>query len=124
MRRWLKRGAAWLAIYAVALHVILLGFSPIAASGKASVDPFSVICHSIPAAGADRVPVKSGFIPSQACEHCNLCSAIAPPPSPDLALIGTVVPASVLGILRPASMAARVGVTSDPRLARGPPRFV
>jgi hypothetical protein len=124
MRRWLKQGMAWLAIYAVALHVILLGFAPIAASGTATFDPTSFICHSLPSGDADQGQDKSGFVPSQACEHCNLCSAMAPPPVPDPALIGTVRPASVLGVLRPAPTAVRTGAPSDPKQARGPPRFV
>jgi len=71
---------SWVAIYAVALHVILLGLVP-AANGE-SVNPFSVICHSAgPAAAGDEAPGKPGLIPGHACEHCNLCSA-APPPEP------------------------------------------
>ena len=45
MRLLLRRGVTLLAIYAVALHVILLGLAPIAANGEI-VNPFSVICHS------------------------------------------------------------------------------
>ena len=37
---------SWVAIYAVALHVILLGFMPAIANASATVDPFSMICHS------------------------------------------------------------------------------
>jgi len=47
-----------LAIYAVALHVILLGLVPIATNGEI-VNPFSVICHSTgPAAAGDETPGK------------------------------------------------------------------
>ena len=45
MRGLARQVTSWVAIYAVALHVILLGLMPIAANG-AAVDPFSVICHS------------------------------------------------------------------------------
>lgn len=115
---------AWLAIYAVALHVIVLGLAPIAAGAAPGVDPFSVICHSVPDASADATPDKDRLIPSQACEHCDLCGAMAPPPAPDPTVIGIVVPLRVLGVLRPVSVAARPGGTSNPSLARGPPRFV
>lgn len=126
MRWGLKKSVTWLAIYAVALHVILLGLAPVAATGSGTVDPFSVICHSAPTADAagDQTPAKGGLVPSSACEHCNLCSAVAPPAAPDFALVGTMAPVLVLDVLRPASTAPRAGVTSDPRLARGPPRFV
>ena len=81
MRLLLRRGVTVLAIYAVALHVILLGLALIAANGEI-VNPFSVICHSAaPAAAGDEAPGKPDLIPGHACEHCNLCSA-APPSEP------------------------------------------
>ena len=42
-----------LAIYAVALHVVLAGLMPVAAAA-ASADPLSVICHSVPAGSAGQ----------------------------------------------------------------------
>ena len=56
-----------LAIYAVALHVILLGLVPITANGVA-VDPYSIICHSITPTGAagDETPAKADLIPGHA----------------------------------------------------------
>jgi hypothetical protein len=114
---------SWVAIYAVALHVILLGLVPIAANGE-NVNPFSVICHSVAPAGAagDETPAKPDLIPGHACEHCNLCSA-APPPEPAVVAIGNLLPARLLHVLRPVSHAPRTGVAFTPNLARGPPRF-
>jgi hypothetical protein len=120
MRRMVRRGVTLLAIYAVALNVIFLGLSPLGAS---AVDPFSVICHSVAGTQGDEAP-QSGLIPGHACEHCNLCSAVAPPPAPDVVLATDLGPARILHVQRPASAAPRIGVTSDPKLARGPPRFV
>jgi hypothetical protein len=118
----LRRTVTLLAIYAVALHGILLGLGPIGVSTQ--IDPFSVICHSIaPTAAGDETPDKANFIPGYACEHCNLCSASAPPAAPDVALIGHLVPMRVLSILRPVSTIARPGAPSDPKQARGPPQF-
>ncbi len=124
MRQIWRRSVTLLAIYAVALHVIFLGFGPINANG-AAVDPLSVICHGVAAANApgDQAPGKSDLIPGHACEHCNLCSAVAPPPSPDIPLAGNLGPVRVLHLLRPASTIARPGITSDPRLTRGPPQI-
>ena len=119
MWRLLVKGVTLLAIYAVALNVIFLGLSPVAANA-ASTDPFSVICHGVTRT-QDEAP-KPGLIPSHACEHCNLCSVTAPPPAPDVALAVDFRPARILQVLCPASTATRVGVTSDPKLARGPPQ--
>ena len=123
MRPIVRRGVTLLAIYAVALHVILLGLIPIGTAG-ANVDPFSIICHSATGAAGDEAPVKPGLIPGHACEHCNLCSVVAPPPAPDIALAGSMGPARILHVLRPISAVPTAGVAFRPNLARGPPRFV
>jgi len=125
MRMGVSRAVSWAAIYAVALHAILLGLAPIAANG-ASVDPFSVICHSVASAAVsgDEAPGKPDLVPGHACEHCNLCSAAAPPPAPDIVLIGNLAPTRLLQVLRPASHAPRAGVAFRRNLARGPPLFV
>ena len=122
MRRLLRRSVTLLAIYAVALNVIFLGLAPIAGNA-AALDPFSVICHSVTGTQGDAAP-KSGLIPGHACEHCNLCSAAAPPPAPDVAFNIDLGPARILQVLRPASAPTHAGVTSNPKLARGPPRLV
>jgi hypothetical protein len=125
MRLSVKRVVSWAAIYAVALHAILLGVSPIAASALIAGDPFSIICHSnTQAVATDQSPSRPDLVPGNACEHCNLCSASAPPPAPDVAANGVILPLPVTHILRPASSAPRVGLTSDPKLARGPPQIV
>ncbi|MGH6724913.1 MAG: DUF2946 family protein [Pseudolabrys sp.] len=125
MRGLARLVTSWVAIYAVALHVILMGLVPIAANGE-PVNPFSVICHSAaPATTAgDEAPGKPDLVPGHACEHCNLCSAAAPPSAPDIALIGNLAPARLLHVLQPASQTPRAGIAFRPNLARGPPLFV
>jgi hypothetical protein len=123
MRAGRRRFLSLLAIYAVALHTIFLGFAPIDATAAAATDPFSVICHSVTPADnssgqADRL------IPGHACEHCNLCSAAAPPAAPDVALSGNIAPVRILHVLRPASAPPRTGIASNPEQARGPPAVV
>jgi len=121
MRRWLRHSATVLALYAVALHVILFGLSPLGVSA-ATVDPFSVICHSRTMALGEETPGNSGLVPGHACDHCNLCSATAAPPPPDIAL-AALAPARILSRLHPVSTAARISLAADPKRARGPPPF-
>jgi len=122
MRRLAKQAMSWVAIYAVALHVMLMGLVPIAANGD-TVNPFSVICHGVAAGTAgDEAPGKPDLAPGHACEHCNLCSA-APPPEPTVVLTGRLLPQRLLHVLLPASQIARAGVDFTPNFARGPPRF-
>lgn len=122
MRLKARRSVTLLAMFAVALHVILLGLAP-AGPVTAGGDPFSVICHSIAGSANDEAPSKSGLLPGHACEHCNLCSLVAPPPAPDAALAHGIGPARILHVLRPKSTAPRNGRTSNPKLARGPPQL-
>jgi hypothetical protein len=119
MRSSWRKIVGVLAIYAVALHVILMALVPVGASG-ATVDPLSVICHATTADQQDHEPGIPA--PGHACEHCNLCSVLAPPPAPNTPLAGNLVPARVLDVLRPLSTAARTSLATDPKLARGPPQ--
>jgi len=114
---------SWLACFAVAMHSILLGV-PQAATG-APVDPFSVICHSeAPAASpSEQTPASPVSAPTHACDHCNLCSAMAPPDALDAVLAGQLTPAKLLQVLRPATAATRAGIANNPNRTRGPPSF-
>ena len=126
MRMGVRRLVSWTAIYAIALHGVLLAIAPIITSdGLVAGDPFSIICRSNARtfAPTDQTPGRSDHVPGNACEHCNLCSASVPPPAPG-ALIGTVLPLRVVQVLRPVLSAPRIGAASDPKLARGPPQVV
>jgi hypothetical protein len=125
MRSRLQRSLTLLALYAVAAQVILLGFAPINFGAYATIDPFALICHTTgPTAAPGEPPAGTlHFIPGRAIDHCNLASAAAPPPAPEIALNVRYEPVRVLHVLRPTSMTMRVGLSSDPKLARGPPLF-
>ena len=124
MRMQLRRGVTWLAIYAVAMHTLLTGIGPAFASAQDSVDPFSVLClHDAGAASLDdRQP--AGLVPGHTSEHCNFCGVAAPPPAPDIVLIGNLMLTRLQKVLPPVSMAPSTGVAFRPNLARGPPLFV
>jgi len=112
-----------LAIFAVALHTMLWAVAvPVAAAG--TVDPFSVICHSggSAAVAGDQSPAQPVSKPTSACDHCNLCSAAGPASAPDVVILGRLMPERVLALLSPSSVPRRDGVTSNPKLARGPPQ--
>ena len=117
MRSIWRKITSVLAIYAVALHVILLGLAPIAVAAD-SADPVAVICHSV--APGDAAPGQPGLNPGHACEHCNLCG-IAAPPEPGLAPSATLLPSRLLGILSPLPQRPRAGIAFSANLARGPP---
>jgi hypothetical protein len=116
-----RRSVSWLAIFAIALHTILVGLMPLASA--APIDPFNVICHSQPA-DSSALPAGSGpaSVPSGPCDHCKLCSAVATPTAPDTLLDSNLAPTSLVAVLYPASMAPAGGIARTPKLARGPPQ--
>lgn len=124
MRLRLKQSVTMLAVFAVALHTMLSAVAvPIAAAG--TIDPFSVICHS--GGATDGAPDQTSGAPvskpTSVCDHCNLCSATGTPSTPDVVLLGRLLPERVLTLLSPSSAPRRDGVTSSPKLARGPPQL-
>ena len=120
-----KRTLSVVAIYAIALHTVLWAFAGSFVNAAPGVDPFTVICHSVApdAAGDAQTPALPGHSPSQACDHCNLCSAVPPPTLPDVVLLSRMAPVRVLDVLRPAELGPHEGRASDPKLARGPPHL-
>lgn len=124
MRVGTRRVLSLVAIYAIALHAILWGAAvPLVA--RPTADPFSVICHSgaQAASPAEQAPASPVSAPAHACDHCNLCSTMAPPPALDTVLAGHLTPAKLLQVLRPATAATRDGIANNPNRARGPPAF-
>ena len=113
-----------MAIAAIAMQAMLWGVAAPMAAGSAA-DPFSVICHSEAPASADQTPASPSPTHSQACDHCNLCSAAPTALGPlDSAFVAYLTPTTLLQVLRPAPVVARDGVASNPKRARGPPIFV
>lgn len=124
MRVSVQRIVTLMAIYAVAIHTILLGLVPVIAAP--TVDPFSVICHSerSGAAPAEQIPTAPVSAPGHACDQCIMGSAMAPPEPLDGLVVEQLAPARLLQILRPASVLVRDGIATKLKRARGPPSFV
>jgi DUF2946 family protein len=120
MRVSIKRIVGVAATIAIALHTIL--WATVGPFAAPAIDPFTVICHSEASAPADQAPGNGTPPAAHACDHCNLCSAIAPPVLLNT-LSSTLAPARVLQVLRPAAVTPRRDVAADPKLARGPPAF-
>lgn len=121
MRLWWRRSVSVLAIYVIALTTILSAFSAPRPAG-AAFDPFSVICHSGPAAGSATGQVPDNQTPTKACEHCSLCFAAASLAGPEAIPAGRLTPPYVLQVLTPASIATRAHFAGTPNVARGPPQ--
>ena len=116
MQLGLRRALSLLAIYAIALHAILWGAG---ISYGVPVDPLLVICHNAVPGEPAQAPA-----PAAPCDHCTLCSAMAPPsPEPSAELV-RLQPTPLLEVLRPASTIATSGIAVTPKTARGPPAVV
>lgn len=124
LRQQVKTGAAVLAILAIALHTMLWTMAASLTAASAGFDPFSVICHSgsVSSEADDQNAGQPASKPTSACDHCNLCSAAEPASAPDVVILGRLIPERVLALLSPSSVSRRDGVTSNPKLARGPPQ--
>lgn len=124
MRAGGRRALGLVAIFAIALHSMLWGAVAPAAAATAA-DPFTVICHSEAPSPADQAPASPSPTHSQACDHCNLCSATPTALGPlDSVFVGYLTPTMLLEVLRPAPAVARDGIASNPKRARDPPNFV
>ena len=123
MRHFWRRSVTLLALYAVALHVILLAFLPIIPGSFVPVDPFAIICQTTGAAAKPDQPPpgKLHFLPGRVIDHCDLCSAAAPPPAPDVAHAVDFRSARVVHVFSPLSTPARSGFIFPSKLIRGPP---
>jgi len=121
----IRRAVSLAAIYVIALQTILLGVAPVAGFGSIAGDPFSIICRSDgqPFASNNQTPGGKHHQDGQSCGYCNLCSASTPPLVP-CNPIGAVSPLRLTLVFRPALCAPRVGLVSDPKLARGPPQIL
>lgn len=111
------KSVSLVACFAIAMHAILFGVAMAAA-----VDPFTVICHSDPAGAPASEQAPAQHTPSQACDHCSLCTVAASAAAPDAILAGHLTPPSLLHVLTPRSHKARAHLAATQHSARGPPQ--
>jgi hypothetical protein len=121
MRSLMRQSVTFLAIYTIALHAVLWGLiaQPNATN---TFDPSTVICHSDASTPSQQTPDRGPHAPGHACDQCSLCNAAVSAATPNTILIARFEPIRILQVLT-ASIAGRDGVTTDPKLARGPPAF-
>lgn len=121
MRQLLRRSATFLAIYTIALHAVLWGFvvQPI----TTAFDPSTVICHSGVVTPSQQTPDRGAPAPSHACDHCNLCNAIASAIVANTELMARFEPVQTMQVLHAVSVARRDEIATNPKVARGPPAF-
>ncbi len=124
MRLIWRRSVTLLALYAVALHVIVLGFFPVSPSAFGPTSPFAIICHTTGPAVESNMPPPGTlhYRPGSAIEYCDLCCAAAPPPAPETALHIEYRPVRVLHVLSSDSTPTQSSLPFNSRLIRGPPR--
>lgn len=120
MRIGVKKTISWMAIYAVAIRVVLLGIVPIGTHAPGNIDPFFVICHSASQSDGQTLP-DSALIPGSACDHCTLCGVTAPPSAPVVASLHSIVfyPVETQPIAN--VVAIRPVTINTQELPRGPP---
>jgi len=119
MQAGIRQFLGAMAAMALALHTVAWGIAP--APAPASVDPFSVICHSDALAAVDPASDQSPQAPAHACDHCNLCSASAPPLPPGTTIAAYVTPSPESAVPPPIDNRRHDAVVGEPGLARGPP---
>jgi len=119
MRAGIRQFLGAVAALALALQTVAWGIAP--APGPASVDPFSVICHSDASAAVDPASDQGPLEPAHACDHCNLCSASAPPLPPATTIAAYVTPAPESSAPPSVDNRRHDAVVGKPGLARGPP---
>jgi len=119
MRTGIRQTLSIVTIVAIALHAALWGVAP-ARTAAATIDPFSIICHS----GQDDVAYQAPggtSSPSHACDHCNLCAAAASSAIPPAVVLLHVVSTGLLQELLPKPIDADARFEVASKSARAPP---
>lgn len=115
------RLTAWVAIFAIALQTVLVGFASWSPAAAASIDSTTVICHSVPPGADTGQQAPSPTSHDDCCNQCILCGSVA---AVDLPAIGTAYapPRSTAVKFIPFSVVEPFahGVFG-PNLPRGPP---
>lgn len=121
MRQLLRQSATFLAIYTIALHAILWGFTAQPATN--AFDPSTVICHSGVSTPSQQTPDRGPIAPAHACDQCNLCNAVALAIVANTGLLARFEPVQTTQVLHAVNIARRDEIAANPKVARGPPAF-
>jgi hypothetical protein len=119
-----RRLTAWVAILAIALQAILVGFASWSPAAAATIDPATVICHSVPPGADGGQQAPSPTTHDDCCSQCILCGSLAAADLP--AVSSAYIPPRIITVRLVPFSAVKPFVygASGPNLPRGPPSFV
>ena len=124
MRSLWRRSVTLVALYAVALHIVLLGFLPAGFGTFSPIDPFAIICHTVGPAEHPGEPPQGRlqYLPGRAIDRCDLSNAVGLPPSPEEFFKVDLRRTRLLDVLRPHAASEQKSLIYPANLIRGPPQ--
>jgi hypothetical protein len=119
-----RRLTAWVAILAIALQAVLAGFAAWSPAAAATIDPATVICHSVPPGGDSGPQAPSPAAHDDCCSQCILCGSLAAVDLPAIGAVYTPPRLTAVQFVPFAAVEPFAHGASGPNLPRGPPSFV
>jgi len=124
VRSLLRRSVTLVALYTVALHIVLLGFLPAGVGSFSPIDPFAIICHTASPSEHPGEPPQGSlqYLPGRAIDRCDLSSVVGLPPTPEASFKVELQPTRLLDVLRPDTAPEQKSPVYPANLIRGPPQ--
>jgi hypothetical protein len=116
-----RRLTAWIAIFAITLQAVLVGFSVWTPAAAATIDPATVICHSVPANADSGQQAPSPAAHDDCCSHCILCGGLLAIDLPAVSGTHILPRLSSIKFIPFSSITPLAQGAFRPNLPRGPP---
>jgi hypothetical protein len=116
-----RRLTAWVAILAIALQAVLVGFSAWAPAAAATADQATVICHSIPPGADSGQQAPSPAAHDDCCRQCILCGSLLAIDLPAVNAVHTLPRLTSVKFIPFSTIAEPAQRAFRPNLPRGPP---